>query len=593
MTRMAISPRFATRTFVNMAARNFTRANRKFRSQSALQILMRRVSLLLALVAVALVWAMPASAGAVLQSDNVELVTKLPEAVGAIGARFSPDGKYMYVTTAKGLHVYDVSDPADPQRTGVLPLPHFENEDVDAGPGFVVITNDPSFSTVGVIYIVDVHDPAAPFVRSQIVTEAPTQQVRDAVGAHGTNNGHISNCIQNCRYIWTTGSSDGITVYDLGNLDAPKFVGTFKMPVPKNRGGEPTDSPGFTHDVFVDRSGIGWITGEDGTFGYRTTGDPVHPELLYRSDENVTNSNNSGPSLDGASANGYPLDFLHHNSIRTSIQLAPRPAAPAAALAPAAGGSTPKAKAKRKVGCARYRTARVRAKCLRAAAKARAACKRKRSARTRAACLRAVTRRYGPAPKAKRGFTPRTTQGGLGDVMAVTEEDYARPGCEGQGSLQTWQITDERNSDGTLKLKLLDMWTSELNELASATGRSPATGNCSAHWFDEDRGLLAQGWYDQGVRFLDISNPRDIRQVGYYATTGTFWVAYFAPTDPTRQIVYGLDTAGGIDVLRIDRSGKMPTRTVPASAVRAQLARTQTVAAKSPKWRFACAIPQV
>jgi hypothetical protein len=66
-------------------------------------------------------------------------------------------------------------------------------------------------------------------------------------------------------------------------------------------------------------------------------------------------------------------------------------------------------------------------------------------------------------------------------------------------------------------------------------------------------------------------------------------VAYFAPTDPNREIVYGLDTAGGIDVLRIDRTGKMPTRSVPAAAVRAE----QTVAATSPRWRFACAIPLV
>ena len=85
------------------------------------------------------------------------------------------------------------------------------------------------------------------------------------------------------------------------------------------------------------------------------------------------------------------------------------------------------------------------------------------------------------------------------------------------------------------------MWTTELNELANPTGRSPATGNCSAHWFDEQGGLLAQGWYDQGVRFLDISNPRDIKQVAYYATTGTFWAAYFAPLDPTHETVYALD----------------------------------------------------
>ncbi len=125
---------------------------------------------------------------------------------------------------------------------------------------------------------------------------------------------------------------------------------------------------------------------------------------------------------------------------------------------------------------------------------------------------------------------------GTGNVLAITEEDYAKPTCEGQGSVQTWRITDETNPDGTTKLELLDMWTTELNELANQTGRSPATANCSAHWFDERDGVIAQGWYDQGVRFLDISNPRDIRQVGYYTTTGTFWAAYFAPVRPVDRL---------------------------------------------------------
>ena len=97
------------------------------------------------------------------------------------------------------------------------------------------------------------------------------------------------------------------------------------------------------------------------------------------------------------------------------------------------------------------------------------------------------------------------------------------------------------------------MWTTELNGLESGVGRSPATVLCSAHWFDEDHGLLAQGWYDQGVRFLDISDPTEIRQVGYWVTTGTFWGAYYAPSDPTRSIVYGLDVTSGIDVLKIDQ----------------------------------------
>ena len=135
----------------------------------------------------------------------------------------------------------------------------------------------------------------------------------------GTNNGHIANCIQDCRYLWTTGTEEGIAVYDLADKTAPKFLGTFTMPVPKLRAGEPTTEPGFTHDVFVDKSGIAWITGEDGTFGYRTTGDPLKPQLVFRSDENVTNTGNSGPSAPD-DANGNPLDFLHHNSMRASRQ---------------------------------------------------------------------------------------------------------------------------------------------------------------------------------------------------------------------------------------------------------------------------------
>jgi hypothetical protein len=180
-------------------------------------------------------------------------------------------------------------------------------------------------------------------------------------------------------------------------------------------------------------------------------------------------------------------------------------------------------------------------------------------------------------------------QPGQGNVLAVTEEDYAKPTREGQGSVQTWRITDQRNPDGTIKLELLDMWTTELNELANLQGRSPATGNCSAHWFDEDKGLLAQGSYDQGVRFLDISNPRDIRQVGFYASTGTFWAAYFAPTDPEREIVYGLDTTSGIDVLHIERGGAMATKRRPASQT--DLAAGRRWGVKSPRWGFACPLP--
>jgi hypothetical protein len=425
-----------------------------------------------------LVLAAPAQAQ--FKSSNVSVQGKLPQSAGAIGARFSDDGSLMYVSSATGLQIYDVSAPATPKQLAQLPLPHFENEDVDAGRDTVVITNDPSFSGVGAIYLIDVSDPAHPVLRSTLPTNVPV------AGTDNTDNGHIANCIAGCDYLYTTGTSEGLTVYDIRDLDAPKYVKTVALP------GE-----GFTHDVQVDATGIAWVTGEDGTFGFDVT-DPLNPALRYRSDPSIVNSGGGLPGSDGSG----PLDFLHHNMKRTSIDLS-------------ASGEITAAAA------------------------------------------------------------------GAGNVLAITEEDYLKPTCEGQGSVQTWRITDEALPDGSLKLELLDMWTTELNELVNQTGRSPLTGNCSAHWFDEHDGLLAQGWYDQGVRFLDISNPRDIRQVAYYATTGTFWAAYFAPADPS--VVYGLDTTSGIDVLKLGSTAAAVR--APASA--ADLLKGRRLVASS-LWGFAC-----
>ncbi|MEA2279137.1 MAG: hypothetical protein QOC78_4097 [Solirubrobacteraceae bacterium] len=444
----------------------------------------------------------PAAPASVFKSGNVTELGNLPEAVGAIGARFSPDGDTMYVTSATGLGIYDISRPESPQRLSRLPLPHFENEDVDlgriGGRDYVIITNDPSFTGVGVIYVIDVTDPRLPRLASATPVEVPA--LNGVAGTPGSNNGHIANCIAGCRWLWTTGSSDGLTVFDMADPSHPEYVGVFKVP-----------GAGFTHDVHVDAAGIAWVTGEDGTFGYDTRSilNPLAPPLLYRSDPAIVNTQNSGPSTDPASANGSPLDFLHHNSMRTDLSVSD--------------------------------DGRV-----------------------------------------------SSRPGGLGNVLAVTEEDYLRPGCEGQGSLQTWRITRQRNPDGTRKLELLDLWTTELNELMSGTGRSnplglPTTVNCSAHWFDVSGSLIAQGWYDQGVRFLDVSDPRAIRQVGYYVDQGEFWAAYFAPSDPRRRVVYALDVAGGIDVLSIDRGRARDGVRAPDR----EIAR-ETTLTRHPTFGFAC-----
>ena len=77
--------------------------------------------------------------------------------------------------------------------------------------------------------------------------------------------------------------------------------------------------------------------------------------------------------------------------------------------------------------------------------------------------------------------------------MVVTEEDYQRPTCAGAGSLQTWRI----GADNVIRN--LDSWEVEIDPTRTAL--------CSAHYFDEAGGLLAQGWYEQGTRFFDVTKP--------------------------------------------------------------------------------------
>src|SRR4051812_5642000 len=99
----------------------------------SLEVPMRRLlPTLVAAAGLVLALAGPAAAGTpVVASDNVTLQGRLPEATSAISSRFSPDGKTMYVSSATGLLIYDVTLPDHPILLGALPLPHFENEDVD------------------------------------------------------------------------------------------------------------------------------------------------------------------------------------------------------------------------------------------------------------------------------------------------------------------------------------------------------------------------------------------------------------------------------------------------------------------------------
>jgi hypothetical protein len=134
------------------------------------------------------------------------------------------------------------------------------------------------------------------------------------------------------------------------------------------------------------------------------------------------------------------------------------------------------------------------------------------------------------------------------DVVAITEEDL-RPRCEDEGTIQTWRIRGSR-------MVPLARFGVERDDTSRVI--------CSAHYFDARDGLLAAGFYEQGLRLVDVSDPRRLVQVGVYeASPAMVWGALFAPTDPTGSTLYVVDHARGIDVVTVDRTALEPVRVPP------------------------------
>jgi hypothetical protein len=104
---------------------------------------------------------------------------------------------------------------------------------------------------------------------------------------------------------------------------------------------------------------------------------------------------------------------------------------------------------------------------------------------------------------------------------------------------------------------------------------NPALG-CSAHYFEIRKSTLAAGWYGQGLRLVDVSDARDMDQIGYYRVTGTgpgnlssnSWdVAWFTDRDGksgksarksshrSREYVFLFDMDRGIEIIRLKGGG--------------------------------------
>ncbi len=104
-------------------------------------------------------------------------------------------------------------------------------------------------------------------------------------------------------------------------------------------------------------------------------------------------------------------------------------------------------------------------------------------------------------------------------------------------------------------------------EKQDATGKQ--VGDCSAHWFTVKGNIVAMSFYEQGTRFIDVSDPTNPVQVGYFRVpgigTGATPEQIFTDTSATYwhgDYVYVSDYGRGVDVIKFtgDIPGQVDTK---------------------------------
>jgi hypothetical protein len=400
-------------------------------------------------------------------SSNVQYLGHIPGT--AAGMNFKDH--YAYVSGWGGITVLDIAQPEAPKLVGALPLPHFENEDVDLCGNTLLVVNDRAEQDLGaVMYVINIANRTTP-VLSAILPLGLTGE--------GRGSGHIANFVTpNCTQAWVDGG-ELVEVVDLTIPSAPRSLGKFESAASLS------DNFKVSHDTELDSTGTVWSVGGGGAAGYKITSNPLAPQLL-----GTTGTAGRNPSPYN--------DFILHNSQRR------------------------------------------------------------------------------------------------GKTLLITEEDYIDTdevppgGCRGQGKFETWDLSRLSKR----QITPLGTWETELNGMftsGAVDSKAPVTVNCSSHWFDAKSGVAAVGWYEQGVRFLDYRSPTQITQVGYYIpANGSTWAAYWAPTDPTGQVVYTADAYRGVDVLKI-KDGGLTGKKVKAPVRSEWFGRNATESfTPSPTYGFMC-----
>src|SRR5215210_2817708 len=253
---------------------------------------LKKLMLFAALTVCAALWsAIPASAQipaepALSKSDNVTVGEHVPGSFAGMNFK----DHYAFLSGWGGITVLDIAKADSPRVVGDLPLPHFENEDVDlCGNTLLVVTDRVTRDIGSVMYVISIANPSSPTVAAVLPL--------GWTGNAGRGSGHIANFVKtDCSQAWIDGG-DHVEVVDLTVPSAPRSLGKFASAAAES------DAFRVSHDTELDSTATIWNVGGGGAAGYRLTADPLAPQLV-------------GTTGD-AGRNPSPYnDFILHNSQR-------------------------------------------------------------------------------------------------------------------------------------------------------------------------------------------------------------------------------------------------------------------------------------
>ncbi|GLY53994.1 hypothetical protein [Lentzea sp. NBRC 102530] len=141
-----------------------------------------------------------------------------------------------------------------------------------------------------------------------------------------------------------------------------------------------------------------------------------------------------------------------------------------------------------------------------------------------------------------------TRENPAGSLLLHTEEAFGSPTCKTEGRFVISSLQGTHNGEGwgetPKEMKTVGIWSPDDQE-----GTIPGDVTCSAHYFDVQKRIVAYSWYNQGTRFLDISNPAKPIQIGYWRPdTATSWAPYWH-----RGTVFVADISRGVEILQLEK----------------------------------------